>query len=93
MLYKYIFGVGKRFALLSIGHEPIMLLLHQPTFLFIIKNIFICFSLFINNTKVIAQCKYRTYFFRLQNGCISFMLTRRFEQNKFIFPSKTRTQI
>ena len=24
----------------------------------------------------IAQCKYRTYFFRLQNGCIAFMLTR-----------------
>ena len=23
-----------------------------------------------------TQCKYRTYFYRLQNGCITFMLTR-----------------
>lgn len=33
---------------------------------------FPCNKHFIKST---AQCKYRTYFFRLQNGCITFMLT------------------
>ena len=32
-----------------------------------------------NNLDYVAQCKYRTYFYRLQNGCITFMLTRPFK--------------
>ena len=51
------------------GHEPIMLLLHQPA----------C----NNNLPYKAQCKYRTYFYRLQNGCITFMLTGLYSQNAF----------
>jgi hypothetical protein len=86
-----LYNADKRFALLYTNHESVMLLLHQSAFIFSPRGIWIliltvkmlrldhlttgpcCITILILYK---ARCKYRTYFYRLQNGCITFMLTR-----------------
>lgn len=63
----------------SSGHEPKMLTLHQPAYNpeEIWTLVLTAKRLCLNQLDhwVLAQCKYCTYFYRLQNGNITFMLT------------------
>jgi hypothetical protein len=69
MYYIYIFFYAdKGIAPIFTGHEPVMLLLHQPA---------------------LARYETCTHIYRLQNGCITIMQTRRktifFIMDKCIF--------